>query len=320
VLDTLNPGAASCLNLYPDPDGTALRAKLAAYHGVDSCNIVLGNGSDETLAFIFLAFFDGSHGVAFPDVTYGLYPVLASLFNIPYTRIPVGDTLDVNVEDYIGIDRNIVLANPNAQTGIALHIGEIERIAGTNPNRVVVIDEAYADFSGFSAIPLTGTYENLVVVRTYSKSRFMAGARLSYAIGDSSLIADIETVRRSYNPYNINSVTLAAGEAAIDCGDYYTEHWRRITNTRDRTALAMRALGFTLTDSSANFLFARNRDIPGAEIFGRLREGGILVRRFDSPERISDWLRITVGTEGQMEALIRALESIVKRGGAYAKK
>jgi histidinol-phosphate aminotransferase len=311
VSDALRPGAAAKLNLYPDPDGAALRAKLAAYHGARIGNIVLGNGSDETLAFIFLAFFDGERGAVSPDVTYGLYPVLASLYNIPYTSIPVGGAFEVRAEDYVNIGRNIVLANPNAQTGIALPIGEIERIAGANPDHIVVIDEAYADFAGISAIPLTRKYENLLVVRTYSKSRFMAGARLSYAVGDSALIEDIDTVRRSFNPYNINSFTLAAGEAAIDSGDYYAERWKRITDTRDRTADAMRARSFTLTDSAANFLFARHSDMPGADIFRRLREAGILVRRFDEPERISDWLRITVGTDGQMDALIRALESIV---------
>jgi histidinol-phosphate aminotransferase len=320
VLYALHPGAAARLNLYPDPDGAALRAKLAAYHGVERGNIVLGNGSDETLAFIFLAFFDGERGVASPDVTYGLYPVLASLYNIPYTHMPVGGALEIRAEDYINIGRNIVLANPNAQTGIALPIGDIERIAGDNPDHVVVIDEAYADFAGISAIPLTRRYENLIVVRTYSKSRFMAGARLSYAVGDGALIADIDTVRRSFNPYNINSVTLAAGEAAMDSYDYYAERWKRITDTRERSAGAMRALGFTLTDSAANFLFARHNGIPGADIFGRLREAGILVRRFDEPGRISDWLRITVGTDRQMDTLIGALESIVKRGDAYAKK
>jgi histidinol-phosphate aminotransferase len=320
VLEALASGVASRLNLYPDPSGTRLRSKLAEYHGVGSQNIALGNGSDETLAFIFLAFFDDERGVVFPDVTYGLYPVLASLYNIAYSEIQVDGTLSIRPEDYIGASGNVVLANPNAQTGITLPIGDIERIAASNPERVVVIDEAYADFAGSTAIPLTQKYGNLLVVRTYSKSRFMAGARLSYAVGAEDLISDIETVRCSYNPYNVNSATLEAGAAALDSGEYYEKHWELITGVRRAAADALRALGFELTDSRANFLFARHPKVRGRILFERLREAGILVRRFDSPERIADWLRITVGTDVQMETLVRTLGEIVHTEETNANK
>jgi histidinol-phosphate aminotransferase len=320
VLSALTSGAASRLNLYPDPSGTALRSKLAEYHGAGVQNIALGNGSDETLAFIFLAFFDGERGVMFPDVTYGLYRVLAALYNIPYSEIPVGESLAVRPEDYVGVRKNIVLANPNAPTGIALSMDDIERIADSNPEYIVVIDEAYADFARRSAVPLTRKHDNLLVVRTYSKSRFLAGARLGYAVGHEALIGDIETIRCSYNPYNVNSATLEAGAAALESGEYYGERWERIISVRDASARALRGLGFELTDSEANFLFARHPEVPGKALFDGLREAGILVRRFDSPERIAGWLRITVGTDAQMDALVRALAAIIDTEVKNAKK
>jgi histidinol-phosphate aminotransferase len=304
-------GAAATLNLYSDPDGAALRGKLAAYHGVSADNIVLGNGSDETLAFAFQAFFEAPGGVWFPDVTYGLYKVLASLYGIPYREIPVGDTLEIRPGDYAGAGAGIVLASPNAQTGLALSEGDIRQIVESNHDNIVVVDEAYADFHGAGVIPLTREYRNLLVTRTYSKSRFMAGARLSYAVGDTALIADIDSVRRSFNPYNVNSMTLAAGEAALDESAYYRERWEMIIQTREKTAERLRSLGFELTESSGNFLFARHPGASGKELFGRLRERGILVRRFDEPARIADRLRITVGTGEQMSALTDALESIL---------
>ncbi|MDR2356887.1 MAG: aminotransferase class I/II-fold pyridoxal phosphate-dependent enzyme [Oscillospiraceae bacterium] len=317
VSEALASGVAGRLNLYPDPAGTALRSKLADYHGANARNIALGNGSDETLAFIFLAFFDGERGVVFPDVTYGLYPVLASLYGVPYSEIPVDGTLAVRAEDYCGARENVVLANPNAQTGIALPTSDIERIAASNRERVIVVDEAYADFAGLTAVPLTQKHDNLIVVRTYSKSRFMAGARLSYAVGHEDLIADLETIRCSFNPYNVNSVTLEAGAAAIDSGEYYKRHWELITDARRRCSETLRTLGFELTDSRANFLFTRHPKVPGRTLFDRLRGAGVLTRRFDRPERIADWLRITVGTGAQMETLAGLMKEIVLTEGGY---
>ncbi|MDR2616179.1 MAG: aminotransferase class I/II-fold pyridoxal phosphate-dependent enzyme [Oscillospiraceae bacterium] len=302
--------AARGVNLYSDPEGTELRAALAEYHGVSARNISLGNGSDETLAFAFAAFGGADSPFAFPDVTYGFYPVFAALFGVPFTEIPTDSALGIRPEDYIGLGKNIVLANPNAPTGEALPIDDVKRIADSNPNNVVIIDEAYADFWGETAIPLTERCENLLVVRTYSKSRFFAGARLGYAVGNAILTGDLETVRYSFNPYNLNSMTLAAGARALTEDAYYKTRWREITETREETQKALRALGFETTRSQANFIFARYVGISGAELMSALRERGLLTRAL-SRERVLDRLRITVGTPEQMKTLVGAAEEII---------
>ncbi|MDR0839421.1 MAG: histidinol-phosphate transaminase [Oscillospiraceae bacterium] len=310
VIDAVS-GAARSLNLYSDPQGTNLRAALASYHGVAPENITLGNGSDETLAFSFAAFGGAERPFVFPDITYGFYPVFAALFNVPYTEIPLRSDLTVASRDYVGIGKNIVLANPNAPTGIALPPGDIEQIVTSNPDNLVIIDEAYADFAGadVSAVPLTSTYSNLLVVRTFSKSRNLAGARLGYAVGNAALIADLETIRYSFNPYNINSLTLAAGAAALEENDYYAQNWAEITQTRSLTISRLRTLGLTVLPSSANFVFAKHPTISGPDLLAKLRERGILVRNLGQP-RIRDWLRITIGAEEQMETLFNVLEEI----------
>ncbi|MDR3209748.1 MAG: histidinol-phosphate transaminase [Oscillospiraceae bacterium] len=298
--------AAASLELYSDPTGAGLRAALAEYHGVKPENITLGNGSDETLAFAFSAFCDDARAIRFPDITYGFYPVFARFFNVPFTEIPVDAALAVRAADYIDCGENIVLASPNAPTGLLLTGDEIERIAASNPDRVVIIDEAYADFAGQTAIGLTGKYDNLLVVRTYSKSRFLAGARLGYAVGNAELIQDLETVRYSFNPYNVNSLTLAAGAAALREYEYYSVRWQEINTTRDITQEALRDLGFTLTDSRANFIFTRHPTMPGEMLYARLRARGFLVRSLPKA-RIRDYLRITVGAREDMEALVNAI-------------
>jgi histidinol-phosphate aminotransferase len=303
--------AARGLNLYPDPEGAELRAALAAYHGVSPGNISLGNGSDETLAFAFAAFGGAERAFAFPDVTYGFYPVSAALYGVAYTEIPVDASLKIRAEDYLGLGKNIVLANPNSPTGEALPIEDIARIAETNPGRAVIVDEAYADFWGSTAVPLTERFENLLVVRTYSKSRFLAGARLGYAVGDAGLIEDIETVRYSFNPYNLNAMTLAAGAAALREDAYYRERWREIAETREAAQAALRALGFETTRSMANFIFARYEGIPGAELVARLRERGVLARALGR-ERVRPWLRVTAGTPEQMKVFAEAAEDALK--------
>jgi histidinol-phosphate aminotransferase len=303
--------AARGLNLYSDPEGTALRAALAAYHGVSPENISLGNGSDETLAFAFAAFGGAESAFAFPDVTYGFYPVFASLYNIPYTEIQTDLSLKIRTEDYIGLGKNIVLANPNAPTGETLPIDDLARVAEANPGNVVIIDEAYADFWGETAIPLTAKYENILVTRTYSKSRFLAGARLGYAVGPAELIADLETVRYCFNPYNLNSMTLAAGAAALDENAYYKARWDDIIQSRDYTQNALRELGFETTSSKANFVFARHADVSGAELLAGLRKRGVLVRSLGR-ERVRDRLRITAGAAEQMRAFIGAAEETLR--------
>ena len=211
VIAALNQFEISKLNLYPNPDGSRIIKKLAEFYGVEIQNVIIGNGSDELLAFAFLAFCDGGRGAAFPDITYGFYPVYAELYGLPYVQIPLKDDFSIDPADYCDIGKNVVLANPNAPTGIALPLRDIEAIVQSNPGHVVLVDEAYVDFGAESAIPLTHRYENLLVVHTYSKSRSMAGARLAYAIGSAPLIEDLNKMKYSFNPYNVNRLTQIAG-------------------------------------------------------------------------------------------------------------
>lgn len=301
--------AAKGLNLYPDPTCSDLNAALAEYLGVSSDEILLTNGSDEILNFAFMAFCDESHGAAFPDITYGFYPVFAQLNNVPYTEIPLKEDFSINTEDYKGINKTIFIANPNAPTGIALSSKEIEEIVKSCPDNIVVIDEAYIDFGGTSVVPLIKKYDNLLVTQTFSKSRSMAGARLGVGVGCRKIIEDLNTVKYSTNPYNINNMTMAAGLGSIRDNKYTEDNCKKITENREFTSKELKALGFELTDSSANFIFAKYPKISGEKIYKALKEKNILVRHFDNP-RINDYNRITIGTREQMEALISALKSI----------
>jgi len=302
---------AGKLNLYPNPDGVRLINRLAEFYEVKPENVIIGNGSDELLAFAFLAFFDA--GVVFPDITYGFYPVYAELYDISYKEIPVLDDLMINVEDYCSVDSNIVIANPNAPTGILLGLDEIEKIAQSNPDHIIVIDEAYVDFGGKSAIPLTNKYDNLLIIHTYSKSRSMAGARLGFAVSSEPVIEDMNKMKYSFNPYNVNSLTQLMGVAALDEEAYYSEKRREIISNREYTAKKLKELGFSITDSCANFLFGKHPGIGGFELYSKLKDKGILVRQWNKP-RISDYLRITIGTKEQMDALISAVKEILDKG------
>ena len=299
--------------LYPDPTGNDLRENVARSYGVAPENIFLANGSDEALAFMFMAFCDAQKPIVFPDITYGFYPVYCALFGIPYEMIPLREDFTVNGADYFEIGKNIVLANPNAPTGLTLSPDEIQQILRTNPDNVVIIDEAYVDFGAQSVVGLIKKYENLLVVHTCSKSRALAGARLGFVFGRKELIADIEKIRYSFNSYNVTRLTLAAGEAALDDQPYYDDMQKTIMDTRLKTAAALKALGFEMTESKANFLFARCPGYDGGELYRKLKDMGILVRHFDKP-RISDYLRITIGTPEQMQALIIALKTILEKG------
>ena len=310
VLSAIGESEMKKLNLYPNPDGARLVEKIAVFYGVKPENVIIGNGSDELLAFSFLAFCDSERGVCFPDITYGFYPVYANLYGIPAEQIPLMDDLTINPADYFNAGKNIVIANPNAPTGIALPLSGIEEIARSNPGYVALIDEAYVDFSAESAIPLINKYENLLVMHTYSKSRSMAGARMSYAIGPAPLIGDLNRIKYSFNPYNVNRLTQIAAEAALDWGGYYKEMCREIVKTREYTELELQKLGFHMTQSSANFVFAKHPSIGGHELYQELKKRGILVRHFNKP-RISAYLRITIGTKEQMDALISALANII---------
>ena len=306
---------AARLNLYSDPDARALCAKMAQTYGVTPDRVIMSNGSDEVLNFAFMAFSSDERPLVFPDLTYGFYPVFANLNRLPYTEIPVKDDLSIDPADYCGEGKKtVVIANPNAPTGRFLPLSEIEKIVSANPDGVVIVDEAYIDFGGESAVPLTDKYDNLLVVGTFSKSRSMAGARLGFAIGAPDLVADLNTIRNSTNPYNVNRMTLAAGVAALDDAAYYRENCEKIVSAREWTADKLAELGFAVIPSTANFLFARHPAIGGRELYLTLKERGILIRHFDKP-RIRDYNRITVGTKEQMRTLVASIEKILKEKG-----
>jgi histidinol-phosphate aminotransferase len=311
VIAAVDDAELKKLNLYPNPDGSRLIARLAEFYGVNPENVIIGNGSDELLAFSFLAFCDAGRGVCFPDITYGFYPVCAELYGIPAEQIPLNDDFTVRVSDYLNIGKNVVLANPNAPTGIALPLSDIGLIARSNPDYIVLVDEAYVDFGAESAIPLTREYENLLIMHTYSKARSTAGARLAYAIGQAPLIEDLNKMKYSFNPYNVNRLTQIAGIASLDEDAYYKDKHRKIIATREYTEAKLRELGFTMTESSANFLFVKHPEIGGYELYAALKEKGILARHFNKP-RTADYLRITIGTNEQMDALVNAIVEITR--------
>ena len=299
------------LQLYSDPESAVLTRKFAELCGVSERNVIMTNGSDEVLNFAFMAFADEERPLLFPDITYGFYPVFASLTRIPYKTVPLRDDFTVNAEDYIREGKTVVIANPNAPTGIYLPLSEIEKIVAFDRERVVIVDEAYIDFGGESAISLVGKYDNLLVTGTFSKSRSMAGARLGFGIGSEALIADLNTIKYSTNPYNVNRMTSAAGIAAIDDNDYYMQNCKRIIENREYTTRELRRLGFTVLDSMTNFVFAKSDRIGGEELYLALRERGILVRHFGA-ERIKDYNRITIGSDEQMRTFVETVEKILE--------
>ena len=310
VIAAINAKEAADLRLYSDPECKELKKALAGYYGVEPENIYVGNGSDEALNFAFLSYATDGRGVAFADITYGFYPVFADLYHIPVQIVPLKPDFSIDPKDYYGLNKTIVIANPNAPTGLALGRDEMEGIVKANPDSVVVVDEAYVDFGAESCVELTKTYPNLLVVQTYSKSRSMAGARLGYAIGNAELIRDLETVKFSTNPYNVNRLTLRAGVQAIAEQDYYTENCKKIMATRTYTKKRLEKLGFTVLDSRSNFLFARKPGTDGGAIYRGLKERGVLVRHFDKAP-IRDYNRITIGTQEQMDIFLERLEELL---------
>ena len=304
-------GTVDNLKLYSDPECTKLVNKLAEIYNVEQNQVITTNGSDEALNFAFMAFADEKNPIVFPDITYGFYPIFAKLNHIPYEEIPLRDDFSINADDYIGIHKTIVIANPNAPSGLYLSLEEIEKILSSNPDNVVIIDEAYIDFGSQSAVSLVDKYDNLLVIQTFSKSRSMAGARLGFCIGNKSLIADLNTIKYSTNPYNVNAMTMAAGYAALCENDYYMQNCKTIIENREYTEDKLKNLGFTLTDSKTNFVFAKSDKIDGEKLYLALKERGILVRHFKN-ERICQYNRITIGTKEQMDAFLKAVEDILK--------
>lgn len=308
VLKAVSKNEVKKLNLYSDPVCTLLAKKLAETYAVGTENIFIGNGSDEVLNFAFMAFCQS--GAAFADITYGFYEVFAGLYGIRTDIKPLKEDFSICSDDYKGINKAIFIANPNAPTGKIIVLDEIEEILKTNPDNVVVIDEAYIDFGGESAVNLVDKYDNLLVVQTYSKSRSLAGARLGYGIGNAEIIKDLNKIKFSTNPYNINRLTLAAGEAALSDAEYYKSNCETIIFNREYTVQELKRLGFDVLDSKANFVFAKNEKISGEKLYLKLKENGILIRHF-SKERIKDYNRITIGTMEQMKKFIKQTELIL---------
>lgn len=299
------------LQLYSDPENINVRKAICDVYGVDINQVIVTNGSDEVLNFAFMAFADEKSPLVFPDITYGFYPVFAQLSHIPYTETPLKDDFTIDTNDYIGANKTVVIANPNAPTGICLSLSQIERIVKSNPDNVVIIDEAYVDFGAESAVSLVDKYDNLLVTQTFSKSRSMAGARLGFGIGNEKLIADLNTIRYSTNPYNVNRMTEAAGVAALKDNGYYMDNCKSIIANREWTVSELEKLGFSVLPSKANFVFAKSDKIDGEKLYLELKNRGILVRHF-TKQRICQYNRITIGTIEQMQKLIETITLILE--------
>lgn len=298
--------AVKNLQLYCDPECRALVKKASEVFSVDTDEILFTNGSDEILNFAFSAFCDETHPAVFPDITYGFYPVFAEINRVPYEEIPLKDDFTISVDDYIGINKTIFIANPNAPTGIALSLNDIEKIVSSNPESVVVIDEAYVDFGTESAVSLIHKYSNLLVTQTFSKSRSLAGGRLGFGIACKELIADLNTIKYSTNPYNINSLTQAVGAGVLEDEEYTKSNCKTIIENRGYLTKKLEAMGFFVLPSKANFVFARHDKTDGRALYEALKSKGVLVRHFDS-ERLRDYNRITVGTKEQIDILTQKI-------------
>lgn len=302
---------AGAAQLYSDPENSRLVELTAKNRGVKKTQVIATNGSDEVLNFAFMAFCDREHPIVFPDITYGFYPVFAALNGVPYETIPLKEDFSVDPCDYVGIGKNIVIANPNAPTGLCLTVAQVEEIVRSNPDNVVIIDEAYVDFGGESCVRLIDRYDNLLVTQTFSKSRSLAGARLGLGFGSETLIADLQTIRYSTNPYNVNRMTEAAGVAALEAETYFKANAEKIVKNRAYTKAALEALGFEVLDSKANFLFAQSDKIGGEELYEQLKARGVLVRHFKGG-RIGNFNRITIGAKEDMDALLEKIKEILK--------
>lgn len=299
------------LNLYSDPECSYLVKKLSDVLNVNEENVIVTNGSDEILNFAFMAYCDNETSVAFADITYGFYKVFAKLYGINYTTIPLKEDLSIDINDYFNLSKTIFIANPNAPTGLYLSLDKIEEILKNNKDNIVVIDEAYIDFGNESAIKLINYYDNLLVTGTFSKSRSMAGARLGFGVASKKIIEDLNMIRYSTNPYNINRMTMAAGYGVL-CDEKYTKkNLKTICENREYLKNELNKLGFSFPDSTANFIFAKHNTIDGETIYNELRKRNILVRHFKD-ERIKDYLRITIGTKKEMQILVCNIKKILE--------
>ncbi len=309
VIKAVSSDVVASLKLYPDPDCSELRDSLAEFYNTGSENIFITNGSDDILNFAFMAF--GHKGAVFPDITYGFYKVFCELHTISYKEIPLNEDFSISPKEYYNAGRMVVIANPNAPTGLDLPLCEIEKIVESNKDNVVVIDEAYVDFGGETAIPLTRKYDNLIVVRTYSKSRSMAGARLGFSVASEKLTKDLNKLKFSTNPYNINRMTMAAGIAALKSHEYFKEKNEMTINIRECTTKRLEELGFYVIPSKANFIFVKHKRISGEKYYNELKNKGILVRHFNGA-RICEFNRVTIGTEDEMKIFLEKTKEILE--------
>ena len=302
---------SDALRRYPDPESRALIDALAGCHGLDREQVFVGNGSDEVLAHAFHGFFQQPEPLLFPDISYSFYPVYCGLYRIEHVRVPLNDRFEIDVADYRRNNGGIILPNPNAPTGIALGRAAIRELLANNPESVVIIDEAYVDFGAETAVPLIAEFPNLLVIQTFSKSRNLAGLRLGCALGQAPLIEGLNRIKNSFNSYPVNQLTSAIGIAALADETYFRECCDRIVASRERVGDALLDLGFEVLPSSANFVFARHRERDAAAIYRALREAGILVRYFDKP-RIDGFLRISIGSEDECDALLAAMSQVLR--------
>lgn len=307
------------MRLYPDPTAGELVAAIAECYGLEKEQVFVGVGSDDVLAMSFLTFFNSGRPILFPDITYSFYDVWAELFHIPYERPALDENFHIRKEDYFRENGGIVFPNPNAPTGVELPLEEIEEIVARNQDVVVIVDEAYVDFGARSALPLLKKYENLLVVQTFSKSRSLAGMRIGFACGNRKLIRYLNDVKYSFNSYTMDRTALAAGTAAVKDQAYFRETCRKIIETREWTKKELKALGFFFEDSKANFIFASHNECPAQELFQALRERHIYVRYFPKG-RTADFLRITIGTQREMEILTAFLRKYLDGRDSRAKK
>ncbi|MBR1747000.1 MAG: histidinol-phosphate transaminase [Clostridia bacterium] len=303
---------AKLLRLYSDPESSELVRAIADLYGVSEQNVLVTNGSDESLAFLFCAFFDQKRAVAFPDITYGFYPIFADYAGASYEEIPLREDFTIDVEAMLRSKKHLVFANPNAPTGLKIELSDVRRLAQSDPDRLVVVDEAYVDFGADSAVPLIKEYDNLIVVQTFSKSRSLAGARLGMTFAPKALLDDLKTVKYSFNPYNVNRLTEKLGKAAIEDVAYFTDCVNKVKKTRTEAKVRLESLGFFVLPSYSNFLFARHERIGGKDLYLALKDRGVLVRHFDKA-RIADFVRVTVGTDEQMDILYAALQDILEK-------
>ncbi len=309
VKEVLSESVIDKLNLYSDPELKELRNAIAKEFDVTADMVFCGNGSDDVLAFAIMGFCGRGGKLCCPEISYGFYPVYADIFGVELEQIPLKDDFSIDANDYIGKNKNIVIANPNAPTGLTLTFDEVEKIVASNPDNIVIMDEAYMAFCGESCMELVKKYDNLLVTRTFSKSHSLAGLRVGFGIGSKEIIDDLNKLKYSFNPYNINTLSIKAAAAAIADNEYYNDKIARIVETREKTIAQLSEMGFTCTASKANFIFASSSKTPASELAKKLREKGIIVRYFNKA-KIDNYLRITVGTAEEMQTLVNTIKEI----------